>query len=151
MKGSRPDWSEPAPNVAFSYERWHENFLRLVLAGATTAGFVVAVTAILDVVQAGTTVLAFVYGSSWVILLAINLRRLPYKVRAWVLLALIYGLAVSGLLENGMRGDARLFFLGLTIMTAMLIDIRAALWAAVASVVTIAVVGNGTKWPNSRS
>ena len=140
MDDRRPDTLDPARSAVFSYERWRENFLRLVLVGATVVGLVVAVVSSLDVVRAGNPQLAYVYGASWIVLLVIALRRWPYLLRAAILLALTYALGVSGLLENGMRGDARLFFLGLTVMTAMLVNVRAALLVSAGSLLTIVMV-----------
>jgi len=141
MNGRSPDTLEPARSAVFSHERWRENFLRLVLIGATVIGLVAAVLSSIDVAKAGNPQLAFVYGAAWIVLLVITLRRWQFHVRAAILLAIIYALGVSGLLENGMRGDARLFFLGLTAMTAMLIDARIALIVSGASLATIGVVG----------
>jgi PAS domain S-box-containing protein len=141
MQGSNLDSLESSQSAVSLHERWRENFLRLVLIGATILGFVVAVISSLDVVQAGTPQLAFVYGGAWIVLLVITIHRWPYQVRAGILLTVIYGIALSGLLENGMRGDGRLFFLGLTIMTAMLVNMRAAFVVSAASLGTIGVVG----------
>ena len=141
MDGRSPDTLQQARSAVFSYEGWRETFLRYVLVGATVVGLAAAVLSSADVVRTGNPQLAFVYGAAWVVLFIITVRRWPYPVRASILLALTYAIGLSGLLENGMRGDARLFFLGLTMMTAMLVSFRAALIATAGTLATIAAVG----------
>ncbi len=132
---------ESLQSAVFSLERWREEFLRLVLVAATILGLAAVVPSMIDVVRAGNAGLAWVYGAAWIGVLVLTVFPWPYPVRAGTLLALIYALAVSGLMENGMRGDARLFFLALTIMTAMLVNIRVAFVMTGASLVTIGAIG----------
>jgi PAS domain S-box-containing protein len=132
---------ETPESTLFSLERWRENFLDVILRASTILGLAVAVISAVDVVRAGNAWLAWVYIAAWLVVLALAVRAWPYHLRAWTLLALMYGLAVAGLMENGVRGDARLFFLSLTIMTAMLVNVRAAVAVTITCLVTILAVG----------
>jgi PAS domain S-box-containing protein len=128
-------------SAVFSSAHWREEFLRLVLLAAAALGLAAAVPSIIDVVRSGNAGLGWIYGAAWIIVLALAVFRWPYSLRAGAMLALTYALAVSGLMENGMRGDARLFFLALSIMTAMLVNIRVAFVVTGASLLTIGIVG----------
>jgi PAS domain S-box-containing protein len=141
VRNSNPVTPESVETEAFSYERWKDSFLRLMLVGGTILGLVAAVVSGIDVVRSGNPVLAYVYGAAWLILLVVTVGPWPYALRAGVVLVLFYALGVAGLLENGMRGDGRMFLLGFTIMAAMLVNPRAGVFALVGSVVTIGVVG----------
>jgi signal transduction histidine kinase len=120
MRGSTA--ASDLDSVALTHERWREGFLRIVLWGACALGLAAAVVSVADSVRNGQIALVWTYGAAWVLLLAAAALRLPYRLRAGVFLALIYALGVSGLVENGMRGDARMFFLAASLMTALLFD-----------------------------
>ena len=141
MSDTGPDISETKQTAELTQARWREEFLRIVLPAASILGLVAGVASVIDVLQSGNTLLAFVYGGAWLVLLAVTVGRWPYAVRAGTLLALLYALGVTGLLENGMRGDARLFFFALSVMMAILVSPRAGYAAIAATLFTTAVVG----------
>jgi signal transduction histidine kinase len=132
---------ETVKAAIFSYRHWREKFLRLVLYAMCVIGLVAAVSSSIDMVQNGTYILAVIYMSAWVALLVLTLNHhWPYRLRAVVFLFLLYALAVSGLLENGMRGDARLFFFTMIVLAALMGNPRAGYIALTASLLTIGVV-----------
>ena len=116
-------------SASFSQERWRNSFLKLVLRGGCVLGLAAAVFSIVDLVRNGQLLLAGIYEAACVLLVAITVFRLPYWLRAGIFLFLLYALGISGLLENGMRGDARLFFIFVSIMTTLLVDPRAGMAA----------------------
>jgi signal transduction histidine kinase len=118
---------DPLGSAAFSYARWRETFLELILRGSCVAGLAAGAFSIIDSISNGQLVLVGVYGAALVILVVITIFRLPYRMRAAAFLFLLYAVGVSGLLENGMRGDARMYFLAVAVMTALLFDPRAGL------------------------
>ncbi len=143
MNIANPVTMDRYQDTTLSNERWREMCLTFILRGATIIGLIVAVASSLDVLQGTSTApwLAAVYMGAWFVLLAITVGRFAFSVRTGVLLFLIYGLAISSLLETGARGDARLFFVLLVFLASMLIDLRAGVIALLASVATTAVVG----------
>ncbi len=140
MNSGDPVILETLRTATFSYTRWRESFLRLILYGSTIIGFVTAAAASLDMLRSGEYILAAVYAISWLILLVVTLGRWPYWLRAGIFLALVYILGLSGLLENGMRGDARLFFFALVILMALFFSPRAGILGAVWGLLNILVV-----------
>ncbi|GEM_PF-2792685 len=126
----------------FSYRRWREKFLHLILNVACVVGLVAAVLASLDIMTHGGRVeLVVVYMAAWLLSLVLTLmKRSSYKLRAGFFLLLLYTLAVSGLLENGMRGDGRLFLFGFIVLTALMINPHAGILALVLSLLTIGSV-----------
>jgi len=84
--------------------------------------------------------LSGIYIASILILGAITfVRRIPYALRAGVLLFLLYGLGLSGLVESGLSGDGRVFILVFIIMAAILFDMRLGIIALVVGVSTLAI------------
>jgi PAS domain S-box-containing protein len=141
MESGKTNLSEPLQTAAFSITRWRESFIRLVLIGATVIGLVTAVVSDLDMINKGNYFLAYVYSAIWLLVLIITVRRWPYWLRSGTFLFVFYALGVSGLLENGMRGDARLFFLGFVIMAALLISPRFGIKSMGLTLLTIGVMG----------
>jgi signal transduction histidine kinase len=108
--------------AAFSYERWRENFLRFILRGTCILGLAVLAFSIFDTLHNGRVPLIAVYSFAWTALLIVTFSRWPYWIRAGTFLFILYALGVSGLLEAGMRGDARTFFFFASVMAALLVE-----------------------------
>ena len=140
MSEATPVTIEPLDPAEFSYKHWRERFLQIVLRGSAIVGLLACVASSIDVLRHGMVTLAIVYTTAWLILLAITLGRWPYWLRAGGVLFLCYGLGLVGLLENGMRGDARLFLLMFIIMAALLVSPRTGIMALAGSLLTIAIV-----------
>ncbi len=124
----------------FSVAHWRERFLKLVLYGACGFGFIAALASIIDMLNIGQVALAIVYAGAWLGLVGITLGRLAYKLRAGAFLLLLYLIGLSGLLENGMRGDARLFFFAFVTMTALMFSPRVGIYSLVLSHFSILAV-----------
>jgi PAS domain S-box-containing protein len=140
MDGSNTASNDNLQTAAFSFLRWRENFLRLVLIGASIIGAFAAIFSSLDAIGYGQNNLAIYYIVVWLVIVMITVGRWPYWLKACVFLFLAYILGLSGLLESGMFGDAQLFFFVFVIMTAMLISPRAGMAAIVLCLLTNAVV-----------
>ncbi len=81
-----------------------------------------------------------IYIASILILGAITfVHRIPYALRAGVLLFLLYGLGLSGLTESGLSGDGRIFILVFPIMAAILFDKRLGFITLFIGVSTLAI------------
>jgi GAF domain-containing protein len=104
----------------------------------------VVVVAIIAV--AGFSLTAFVYGTwslvgVYVVLLMgllalAALRRLPYRWRGSLFVALLYAVAVIATVNVGLGGAARLFFVAFAVLATTIFGLRAGLTAAALSVVT---------------
>ena len=76
-----------------------------------------------------------IYGVAYVALLVVALAPLSYSLRAWTFISLFFLLGLSGLLDTGIWGDARIFFISMTFVTAMLISPRTAISVSILTVV----------------
>lgn len=82
------------------------------------------------------------FTATYLVLVVITFRSgVPYAVRAWVLVGLIYGLSLQELAEDGLSGSGRVLLLCAAVMAALLLS----RWVAVAGVavagLTLAVFG----------
>ncbi len=140
MKGNNPNAINTLLRETFSYNVWRESFLKVILYSSTVIGFIVAIANSIDMIHNNEIVLAAFYGLVWLAILIVTVSRWPYTVKVWTFLIVIYGLALSGLLENGMRGDARLMFFAFVILTALMINPRMGIANLVLSQSTIVIV-----------
>src|SRR5512139_3015689 len=107
----------PDPNTIFSFQTWREVFLRIILRGAVIFGLVALIPTLLT----NTNPLFFIlYGLIYAALLVAAFAPLPYQIRAWTFITLFCLLGVSGLLDTGIWGDSRVFFVFMTAISAML-------------------------------
>lgn len=124
------------PSTAFSFQIWREGFLRIILRGAA----IFSLVALIPTLLTNTNPLFFVlYGVIYAALLVAAFAPLPYRVRAWTFISLFFLLGVSGLLDTGIWGDSRVFFVFMTATTAMLISPRAAIWTALITILSTAI------------
>ena len=129
--------SRSSETTSFSYTDWRQQFLKLLLRGASVAGLFVAIAASLDV----PVFLAALYIGSYITILILTFVPLPYRVRAIGFLAVLYAIAISNLLETGVRVDARLFLMTMTLIATMLFGKRSGIIVMGIGVATIAVAG----------
>jgi len=122
----------------FSYHQWQERFLRIVFYAASALGLPTVIAASIGNTD---SVIITVYIVSYIILLLVTFLRLPYWQKSVVLLALIYAVGFVGLMETGIWGDTRVFFLGFITMATLLFSASAGIIAAIISFVSIGVVG----------
>ncbi len=121
----------------FSYEKWREDFLRVLLRGAVVVGLFVTIAAYLSTPG----FLAVLYIAAYGTIVILTVVKLSYRVRAVSFVAVLLVVSLSNLLETGVRVDARLFLLTATLVAAMLFGTRAGLITAVIGVVLIGVTG----------
>jgi GAF domain-containing protein len=113
--------NRPPDNLEFSYTAWRTGFLRTTLIGSSIFGFVALLPAVLG---ASNLIYAGFYIGLYLILLAITILPAPETIKAGTLIVLIFSLGVSGLIETGIRGDARVFMLGAITMASLLFSWR---------------------------
>jgi GAF domain-containing protein len=137
---SRPPSLQSSQDELFSYEKWRERFLQVVLRGSCILG---AIAITLYLFSPSTTVLYKVLAvSTWAILVLVTvLDRLPYRFRAGVFLFLLYLAGFTSLIDHGI-GDASILFLGFMVMASLLFSPRSGLYSTIGlTVLTIVLFG----------
>lgn len=129
MNSSRP---ASLSSSAGPLQVWRERFLRIILRGTVVFGLVALLPTLLTNTDPGFFV---IYGVAYVALLVVALAPLSYSLRAWTFISLFFLLGLSGLLDTGIWGDARIFFISMTFVTAMLISPRTAISVSILTVV----------------
>lgn len=129
---------KPTTSAEFSLGQWRENFLRILLTGTSILGSVLL--AINYLLQKAPAYLA-AYTTIFIVLLAVTIFRLKYGLRAGVFVTLICLLGISSLIETGIWGGSRMFFLTFVIMTGLLFSPRAGINAIVISMGLVFVAG----------
>lgn len=82
------------------------------------------------------------YWAAYLLILVVTFwRRVPYAMRAGVLMAVVYALAFLDIMGDGRGGSGRLFLLLLPLMGGMLFGIRAAAGALSVSLLTMVGMG----------
>lgn len=132
------DSSNPAANLTFSFESWRESFIKVVLIFASIFGFITYVASFFN---SNDFIYQAIYTIAFAVLLVVTFIRLPYTIRAYVFLGLVYLLGLSGLFETGIWGDARVFFLAFIFMSGLLMSTRAGINAIVISLLSLTFFG----------
>lgn len=128
----------PREDFEFSYSTWREGFVRATLIGASVFGLLALIPAYTSTEN---PVFRGIYVTAYLVLLAALILRVPYSIKATVLLILLYTLGLSGLVETGIWGDSRAFLVSFAVMSALMYSARAGWIATGLSMVSIAVVG----------
>ena len=122
----------------FSVEKWRERFLRTIQIGAAIFGLIALVP---NVLTAPNSIFIAIYISAYMTLLVTVFAPLQYNIRAGAILFLLYALGLSGIFEDGLWGDARLFFLAFVCLSLLLFTYRLSIFAMALSIITLAVGG----------
>jgi GAF domain-containing protein len=125
-------------SYTFSFQQWREQFVRVLLTGASLFGALAVGASFLSPTE---FIFRLIYSAAYIILLLVTFVRLPYWLRAGTLLLLVYALGLSGLFETGIWGDSRVFFLALVIITGLLLSPRAATLSIILTTISTTTVG----------
>ena len=124
--------------------KWREKVLNGLLRGIFIFGLLAALFAINDILrdpllpQQLKITYAILYAAASTLLGVIAfVPRVPYTIRAGVLLFLFYGLGLAGLTGSGLSGDGRVFILAFIVMAAVLFDMRVGIIALVLGISTL--------------
>ena len=113
----------------FSYEKWRERFLSVVLKGSCILGFIAIVLYLFSSATPLYKVLAVAMYGALVLLTVVT--RLSYRIRAGTFLLFLYLAAFSSLFDYGIA-DASILFLGFIVMTGLLFSPRAGMYWIIA-------------------
>ena len=116
---------------------WRQQTMRSMLRAALVIGtFALAV----GLSQLQSLWMGIIYVAAYLVLVVIVFwQRVPHTVRAVAVLALVYGLGVFNLFEDGLAGDGRVYFLTLPFLAILLYNWRAAIVALVLAAFTLGV------------
>jgi PAS domain S-box-containing protein len=105
-------------------------------------GGVVYAVSLIPVLQDKLFDAALIYSLVYFLLLGITFfPDIPYKLRAYSWLAILYCLAIINLIYSGLNVDAGLFFITFVTMTALLLDMGRAIFSVFLSLVSITIAG----------
>lgn len=128
---------EKPKSAAFDYKSWREGFLLNTLRIACLLG-----VGLISISYSTATVPdRILFISLYVILLAITLIRVPYPIRAYSLLFMVYAIGVNSILAWGPWLDGSIFFVVFVILTALLFDQRVDLYAMAVCILAIVLIG----------
>lgn len=108
----------PPPTL---HGEWRIGFLRTTLILTCIFGFIALIPAVLS----SPLVYSILYGIIYICIVLITVFPIPYAIRSSVLIAFLFGLAILGLTETGIIGDARVFMLASITMASLLFSWRA--------------------------
>jgi GAF domain-containing protein len=133
----------PAPqkqsDELYSFERWRERFLGVILRGSCILGFGALV---LYLFTPSTALFKFVAVLAYAILVSVTfLITLPYFIRASMFLFLLFIAGFSAMLDYGIA-DASLLFLGFIVVSGLLFSPRSSIYYAIGiTLITVLLFG----------
>ncbi|HUI90480.1 MAG TPA: GAF domain-containing protein [Anaerolineales bacterium] len=120
------------------YQKWREGLMRPILNIALIIGFVALITGVLT--DNSITETALYIGVYFIIVLVAAIR-MPYWLRAAIILGAAYLWAITELLSYGVLGDGIFIFLGLITIATMFFATRGGLTALAVSLTSFAAIG----------
>jgi uncharacterized protein YigA (DUF484 family) len=129
---------QSANNLDFSYRTWRTSFLRTTLIASSIVGLIVLFPA---VVGAANPFYRSFYIGLYIVLLLLTILPIPDSIKAGTLIALIFSLGISGIVETGIRGDARVSMLGAIALGSLLFSWRTGWWLTGLTMLTYAISG----------
>ena len=138
MNPTAPKSIQESSAATFEFGRWREGFLQAMLIGSAIFGFMALVG---NFVNQSSVPDLVIYSTVFGILLLTILIRLPYWLKAGVLLILIYAIVLSDFWDEGIWGGGRLYMVVLVVMASILFSPRAGIIALVISAITTAIGG----------
>ncbi len=128
--------SQPINVIEIQLATWREQMLNRLLPLTTAIATVGVAVGIATVVERGKEIYIPIYAGAWLLLVLITLfKRIAYRTRAIVLVALIAILGVTVLSETGLAGEGRSFLVVLPIATMVLLGWRHSLGTLILSTV----------------
>jgi GAF domain-containing protein len=82
-------------------------------------------------------IFGFIY--VWTVLAAV-IRRLPYRLRVYSLMSILYILGTVSFLQDGLQGNGRVYLIALSVVTGILLGVRAGIGTILLSGATLGAV-----------
>ena len=138
---SMTHWLHPTPPVESGdvLHDWRERILATILLVVIVLGALTAIPSIWLAVSEGLTSVAWIDGLAlgWVVTLW-RWQRIPYRWRAWNLIALVYLLGIWFLFNIGLV--SQIYLMAVPVLAALLLGLRAALLALALNTATLLVL-----------
>jgi GAF domain-containing protein len=122
----------------FSFKTWRQSFLQRILRISLIVG---ALFLLVSFLTATAPILLVIYSCAYILLIISSILRLPHQLKATFYLAVILALGISGLFENGLRGDARVWLIIFSILATLLLGSKIGLIANGINATTLIVFG----------
>jgi len=120
--------------------QWRDRLMNYILRGAAVVGFFVLAASSAADLQKGDWLNIVVTAGAYGVLLVITFLRLPYRLRAGIMVFLLFALAMNSLLTSGVRGEGRMFWIIFILLALMLLGLRTAQIAVGITILSISVV-----------
>ncbi|MGA7194825.1 MAG: hypothetical protein WBW94_14455, partial [Anaerolineales bacterium] len=130
--------SAGSSSSVFDYGKWRQGFLQAILFSASAFGFISLAA---NFLTHASEIDLIIYSAAIIILLLVTIIPFPYTFKANVFLVLIYAIAISGFLETGIWGDARIYLLAFVIMASLLFSPRAGVITTIIGTLTTVIAG----------
>ncbi len=137
MNNNSPSWRRENLNTAaFDYKGWREQFITTVLRIACVLGVALMVISFPTATPAD----RILFISLYIFLLAITVLQVPYSIRAFSLLIMVFTIGTNSILAWGPWLDGSIFFIAFIILSALLFDQRVDIFALLISISTFALI-----------
>ncbi len=141
MNNNTPSWqpSSRRENInsdTFDYKGWREQFITTILRIACVLG----VALLMISFPTATIIDRILFISLYVFLLAITVLKVPYSIRAFSLLIMVFTIGTNSILAWGPWLDGSIFFITFITLSGLLFDQRVDILALVISILTFALI-----------
>ncbi len=131
-----PEQLDPVP-PASNYNTWRENFILTILRIASFLGIGLTVYSFIQSTQDRDRI---IFPILLAILLSVTFFRTPYSLRALTLLFITYAIGVNGIVTLGTWTDSSIFLLTFVVLSSLLFDSAANLFALGISFITLFIL-----------
>lgn len=116
----------PDQDVTLGLEAWRQRLLNGMLYAAAALGLPAMISGAITAIRDGQFTRIFVFAVAYVFVLLVALvrERLPFVLRASVLLVIAFVLGLDSLRSTGLGGSGRVFFVALAIIATLLFGLR---------------------------
>lgn len=121
---------------------WREQLVNFILRSSSVIGLIALVIYTIICIQSqdwrDIGIISIVYAA----LVVITVLKVPYAVRAYGMVIVIFSLYLNSLLQSGIRGDANIYLIAGVTVTVMLLGLRVGIFVTGISIVALL----GTSW-----
>ena len=141
MNNNTPSWQtsnrrENLNSDTFDYKGWREQFISTVLRIACVLGVALLVISF----PTATTTNRILFIGLFTLLLAITVFQVPYSIRAFGLLIMVFTIGTNSILAWGPWLDGSIFFIAFIVLSALLFDQRVDIFALLISILTFVLI-----------
>lgn len=120
----------------FDYKSWREQFILVILRVACVLGVALIVISF----STATITDRILFMGLYLLLLAVTVLNIPYSIRAFSLLILIFTIGTNSILAWGPWLDGSIFFIAFIALSGLLFDQRVDILALVISILTFVLI-----------